>query len=454
MYARELRQFNQGTRLTSIIAENNQPPEHAVNNCATNNVRDVRERTTHLFWNCSALWLGELVSVFGSQFFLVAIPWLMAPGATLGRNLSLIMASGSLSKAVVMPFGGIATDRISSRKILLVTNFSRGVLSFFIGYMAFTRSAPLFAVAVLMLAYGCADGFFYPAFLSAVPRLVPKEYIHRANSSLSTLNGIASSVGPAIAGMFISHYGLSPAFLCDGVSFCLAALSIAFIRGRALTTHETPDSSTSIAESLAGGLKYVWGHHTLRAAVIISILINTAIAGPYMIGTVLRVKALSEAPGTLGLLFSASGVGVLIGAIVAAGWYPKPRRTKSTVNCLLVIIGGALLFLLSSRSILYIVLARASIGLALGYLDVLGMTVVQQHAAPGTLGRVFSLFTVTMSGVQPLSYLISGLLASKGAAPLFLLSACFVLSALSFSRHLNRDSSETMAITPVRHATI
>jgi MFS family permease len=395
------------------------------------------------------LWLGELVSVFGSQFFLVAIPWLIASGTALGRNLSLIMACGSFTRAIVMPLGGIATDRSASRNILLLTNLARGVLSFALGYMALAASAPLVGVALLMLAYGCADGLFYPAFLSAVPRLVPGEYVHRANSSLSTLNGIATSVGPAIAGVFISRYGLPSAFLCDGLSFCFAGVSIVLIRSQSLQTNRA-DNSISIAKSLANGLQYVWRHQTLRAAVFVSVLINTAIAGPYMIGTVLRVKTLfNTAPGILGLLFSASGVGVLIGALCAAMWYPKRQHTKATVNSLVIVIGGALALLAYSSTVVCIVLGRASIGMALGYLDVLGMTVVQQHTTPPALGRVVSLFTLTMSGVQPLSYLISGLVASSGAIPLLLLSAGIAISSLAFTRKLNDDPNGPTAPTLV-----
>ena len=402
------------------------------------NEASLADRTKAVFTKCAVLWLGELISIFGSQFFLVSIPWLMAGSAFFGRNVAMIMASASLPKAVLMPLGGIATDRWSPRNILLITNLGRGIISFAMGYLAVRTSVPLVAVVVLMLVYGSADGFFYPSFLSAVPRLVPTELVHRANAGFATITGIAGAIGPALAGIYIAKFGIASAFAFDGASFILAGLTILLI-GKHLRARPV-NTEASIAQSLMNGVRVVWRDKVLRGAVLISALVNIAIGGPYFLGTVLKVQmSFSEAPKVFGILFSASGAGVLIGALCAAVWYPKQMHLKVVVNVLLILIGGALLVFGLARGVVHMVIARALIGIAVGYLDVLGYTLIQSRATRETLGRVVSLFTVTISGVQPLSYLISGAVANRGAGLLLLISGVAAIGALPFTHLLETE---------------
>src|SRR5512143_1967372 len=72
--------------------------------------------------NFRLLWIGGSISVFGSQFSLIALPWLVLQISD-PQTLGLALALAGLPRAVFMLIGGAVTDRISPRKILVVCDW-------------------------------------------------------------------------------------------------------------------------------------------------------------------------------------------------------------------------------------------------------------------------------------------------------------------------------------------
>jgi len=71
--------------------------------------------------NFLLLWAGEGVSVFGNHFEALALTWIIldvlkAPGLALGT----VMMASAIPRAVFMLFGGVLSDRLSPRLVMLV----------------------------------------------------------------------------------------------------------------------------------------------------------------------------------------------------------------------------------------------------------------------------------------------------------------------------------------------
>jgi MFS family permease len=74
------------------------------------------------------LWIGNTVSGCGDQFFLVALPWLILQLTGSGAVLGGIMMVEAIPRAALMLIGGAVTDRVSPRKIMILTAASRTFL--------------------------------------------------------------------------------------------------------------------------------------------------------------------------------------------------------------------------------------------------------------------------------------------------------------------------------------
>src|SRR5262245_47794472 len=75
------------------------------------------------------LWLGEGVSILGTQFHLVALPWLVLSLTGSSLALGTVLMAASIPRALFMLGGGALADRFSPRFMMLLSNFGRGVLA-------------------------------------------------------------------------------------------------------------------------------------------------------------------------------------------------------------------------------------------------------------------------------------------------------------------------------------
>src|ERR1700761_6773968 len=74
------------------------------------------------------LWIGNTISLCGDQFFLVALPWLILQITGSGAVLGSILMVEAIPRAGLMLLGGAVTDRISPRKIMILTAAARTLL--------------------------------------------------------------------------------------------------------------------------------------------------------------------------------------------------------------------------------------------------------------------------------------------------------------------------------------
>src|ERR1700760_2378344 len=78
--------------------------------------------------NFRLLWLGNTVSWAGDQFYLVALPWLILQLTGSSIVLGTITMFAAIPRAALMLLGGAVTDRISPRRIMILTASARAAL--------------------------------------------------------------------------------------------------------------------------------------------------------------------------------------------------------------------------------------------------------------------------------------------------------------------------------------
>ncbi|HTA65989.1 MAG TPA: hypothetical protein VK753_10840, partial [Xanthomonadaceae bacterium] len=62
-------------------------------------------------------WLvGGTISLFGDQFYLVALPWLVLQQTGSAVAMGAIMMAGAVPRALLMLMGGALSDRVSARR--------------------------------------------------------------------------------------------------------------------------------------------------------------------------------------------------------------------------------------------------------------------------------------------------------------------------------------------------
>ena len=122
--------------------------------------------------------VGEGISSVGDQIWLVAVAY-AAVGLGSATLAGTVLACAALPRAVLMLLGGVVTDRVDARKLMLWSNIARilvlaGAIAVF--EVAGTSATLLIAVGVL---FGVADAFYGPASRALPRQLVSKEDLGR-----------------------------------------------------------------------------------------------------------------------------------------------------------------------------------------------------------------------------------------------------------------------------------
>lgn len=204
------------------------------------------------------LWTaGALISNVGTWMQRVAQDWLVLTQLTHhdASALGVVMGLQFAPQLLLLPWTGLAADRLNQRKLLITTQASIGVLSLLLAALTLARVIQLWHVYLLAFLSGCAAAFDAPVRQTFVAEMVGDRDLSNAVALNSTSFNAAQMIGPAVAGLLIAKVGIGWAFLLNGLSFGAVLLSMAAFRISELRTSARARRETS---GFLEGLRYVW----------------------------------------------------------------------------------------------------------------------------------------------------------------------------------------------------
>src|SRR5512134_615211 len=144
------------------------------------------------------LWTGSTISLLGSQFTLIALPWLVLQLTGDPLALGLVLALGGIPRLLFMLAGGAISDRFLPRTILIACDWANFVLAGLTAALIFAGAMQLWMLYVLSLLTGLLSSLVIPAANSMAPLLVPENDLQAGNSILMGSSQLANFVGPAL----------------------------------------------------------------------------------------------------------------------------------------------------------------------------------------------------------------------------------------------------------------
>src|SRR5690242_6532981 len=266
------------------------------------------------------LWLtGGTISFLGDQFYFVALPWLVLQQTGSAVAMGAIMMAGAIPRALLMLMGGAVSDRMSARKIMMVTATARTICVTVIGVLVWLRILWTWELYALAFAFGVADAFAVPAQTAYMPSLVKREQLVAASSVSQSTAQMTTIVGPVPAGFVIKTLGVAWAFVVDAISFL-------FIIGALwkLPDPPKPPAKKAMLHAIIEGIAYVGKDVPLRSLMLLVMILNFCIAGPVSLGLAYLAKTKFGSPAVYGIVISVVAAGSLLGALLAGVW--KIRR--------------------------------------------------------------------------------------------------------------------------------
>src|SRR5215467_12403397 len=73
-------------------------------------------------------WIGATTSLLGDQFYVVALPWVVLQLTGSAVAMGMVSMCTGIPRAVLMLMGGAVADRMSARRLLILTAICRAIL--------------------------------------------------------------------------------------------------------------------------------------------------------------------------------------------------------------------------------------------------------------------------------------------------------------------------------------
>lgn len=270
--------------------------------------------------NYRSLWFGQIISLFGDWFNLIASASLISSLTGSGLAVGGLFVVRMLAPFLVSPLAGVAADRYNRKLLLVLTDLSRAAVV--LGFLIVRDSSQVWLLYSLTAIQLALSGFFFPTRNAILPDIVSRGELGAANALSSATWSVMLAVGAALGGVVAGQWGIYPAFVVDSVTFLFSAFFILQIRYRpAKDELDTGKSIRVFVQQYIDGLRYLKDNLDILAIALQKAAIALTVSGAFQVVQVALAEqkfVIGEGGGTsLGLLYAVSGVGTGLGPILA-----------------------------------------------------------------------------------------------------------------------------------------
>ena len=359
--------------------------------------------------------------MFGEQVSVIALPLtavlaLHASAASLGVLFACLFAP-FLGLPLLM---GVLVDRGGRRRWAVAANLGRSFLLGSVPVLWILGRLTLVDLFGVALAMGVFAVMFETAYTALVPSLVPSEQLVAGNSLLMVSSSSAQTAGPGLGALLVEAITAPVALFANAASYLVSAINLAWLPVSEPPTVSSPPDR-SLRRELVAGLRAVFSNRFLRAILAHAGAFNFFGQFFEVLIVLYVVVDLHLSVVTLGLVVGVSGVGAVLGPLLAS---PAERRFPFGRLYLVSILveGVGSLFVPLARgspaeSALMVGTGLFFLGIGVAMSSVYALSARQTLLPAETLARGLSSYRTVTYGVIPLGALAAGFLAGTVGVP-------------------------------------
>ena len=362
------------------------------------------------------LWLGQIVSVTGSQMQSVAINWhvyLLTKSALALGLVGLFRGAPIILCSLV---GGVVADAVNRKRLMIATQGVMLTTAALLAVWTIMGLKSVWPIYVLSAFASAATAFDIPARQSLMPSLVPAADFPNAVSLGLVVFNVATIGGPALAGFILAGSGPAIIYAINAASFLavIAALLAMRVTGSPDLQVERRDALSLTA--LKEGLQFVWRTPIIVQTMTLDFAATFFASATLLLPIFARERLHVDARG-YGLLAGAPAIGSVITALLMAriGTFRKEGRL---VVVAVAVFGLATAAFGVSTVFWFSLLMLAVTGAADTVSTVLRQTIRQLVTPNHIRGRMTAINMMFFMGGPQLGELEAGAVAALIGAPL------------------------------------
>ena len=346
---------------------------------------------------------SNILTIIAMSAFPIALAVTILDAGGSASTLGIILAVRVLSSVLFAPIGGVWSDRLPRKTILIFADLSRAIVGSIVIFIN-PENLSMWILGVIVAFMGISDAFGGPASGAIIPSLLPDHLLPSGNVLRGIILKGGTIAGPGIAGVIVVSFGTHATYIATSVFFFVGALLL-------IRIDEGPRVAPVGKEShfmneMREGLRVVWYYKWIAAMIIMaSFQLMMVIGVENVLLPVITKRDFGTASvfAIAAVLFSLGGA---ISAVICIKAKVKNPGLVSVVVWGLFIFAPLVLAFPAPKELIY--LAYFAAGFSIGPWEAFWATQVQREVPAEYQGRVFAIDYMGSLGLMPIGMALAG----------------------------------------------
>ncbi len=349
--------------------------------------------------------IGQAVSLLGTWMQSTAQSWVVWQISHSTVDLGINAMLGMLPFLVLGPWVSVWADRLDRRRLLIGTQICSLLLAVVLALLVQSGTVQLWHVHVLALLLGIVNALDMPTQQAFIGDLSGREQVREAIVLNVMIVQLSRMVGPALAGWIIGALGVTLTFWLNALSFVAVIVSLLVIQA----THAPSRARAATPlNDFREGIRFIMSEPRLQDMMLFTALVAVLVLSIVQILPAFAAQVLHGQADTLGWLLGASGVGALLGTVIAVPLAQRLPRTGLVVGAAMVWTGVWLAIFSLSTNLTVAVISMALASLSAPVAITIPAGVMQVMTPPAMWARVISVRLMLSFGLLPFAALFVG----------------------------------------------
>lgn len=361
--------------------------------------------------NFSILLFGRLITNFGDSIYSITTLTLIysLTKSTFYSGITLFLISFT---AILQIFISPIISKFDVKKFLIISQLIQAIILLVITYLIFINKIHITTLIIFIVCISFINQIVYPIQLALLPKIVRQEDLVKVNSLFSITYQGSDALFNSIGGFIITIFGTIYAFIINSLTFFINSVLFIFLSSDLSKNEKTITTQENYLSKLSNGIK-IWNTPLLKLLLIGIIIINFSTSSLLTI-----LPEYSETSYFYGILLSASGLGILIGAFLSNKKIIKNIRlgTLYITFAFGIAVSWGLLSILNNNSITNRIINFSLFlfgWILIGILNTYSQTMIQCVISKDKLDVAMSTMIGLSIAFSPLGALLSGVLSIK-----------------------------------------
>ena len=359
--------------------------------------------------NFSILLFGRLITNFGDSIYSIATLTLIytLTKSTFYSGITLFLISFT---AILQIFISPIISKFNVKRFLIISQLFQAIILLVITYLIYVNKLQITTLIIFIVCISFINQIVYPVQLALLPKIVKQEDLVKANSLFSIAYQGSDALFNSIGGFIITVFGTIYAFIINSITFFINSFIFIFLSNN--LSKNTNTIQENYFSKLSSGIK-IWNTPLLKPLLIGITIINFSTSSLLTL-----LPEYSETSYFYGILLSASGLGILIGAFLSNSQILKNIRLSVLYTTFTLGIGlswGALSIVnnnsITNKIVNFLLFLFGWI--LIGILNTYSQTMIQCIISKDKLDVAMSTMIGLSIAFSPLGALLAGILSIK-----------------------------------------